>query len=53
MTAIEGRTTCRAALQMLGARQISVVILHPVKDKIIGALSFGSFAPVTVTAVKA
>ncbi len=53
ITDIEGRADYPKALTALGAPAVRVVILHPVKDKITTALSFGSFAPFTVLAVKA
>lgn len=52
VTDIEGRDAYRDALGVLGARDIAVIVLHPIKDKIIGALSFGSFAPFTIMARK-
>lgn len=53
LTDIEGRLTHVKTLTDLGGHDVRVVILHPVKDKIIAALSFGSFAPFTLLAVKA
>ena len=48
VTDIEGRSIYPKMLQESGATGIEVLVLHPVKDRIIGALSFGSFAPFTV-----
>lgn len=52
VTDIEGRHIYPGFLADLGAQAIQVEVLHPLKDKIIRALSFGSFAPFTVQARK-
>ena len=52
LTDIEGRAKYPDVLRKMGALAVRVVILHPVKGKIIAALSFGSFAPFTVLAQK-
>lgn len=52
VTDIDGRQDYPDALRTLGAQEVRVEVLHPVKDKLIGALSFGSFAPFTVLARK-
>jgi arsenite methyltransferase len=52
LTDIEGRDSYPEALQALGALEVSVAILHPFRDKMLSALTFGSFAPFTVLARK-
>jgi arsenite methyltransferase len=52
LTDIEGRDTYPDTLRTLGAEEVTLTILHPLKDKILSALTFGSFAPFTVTARK-
>jgi arsenite methyltransferase len=52
LTDIEGRQLYPEVLQALRAQDIEVTILHPLKDKVLSALTFGSFAPFTVTARK-
>ncbi len=52
VTDIEGRQQYPEALQALGATEIRVNVLHPIKDRIISTLSVGSFAPFTVVARK-
>ena len=52
VTDIEGRDLYVRILSDLGAGAIRVEVLYPLKDRIIGALSFGSFAPFTVHARK-
>ena len=34
----------------LGFDQMQIVVLHPVRDRVLGLLTFGSFAPATVLA---
>ncbi len=48
VTDIEGRRDFQDALRALGAQDVRVEVLHPVKDRLVGALSFGTFAPFTV-----
>lgn len=52
LTDIAGRDSYPALLRDLGALDIAVIVLHPVKDRIMAALSFGSFAPFSITARK-
>lgn len=53
VTDIDGRADYPRILQVLGASDIRLAVLHPLKDRIMGILSFGSFAPFTVFAQKA
>lgn len=52
LTDIEGRAEYPHLLQALGAQQVQVIVLDSLKDRVISALSFGSFAPFTVMAQK-
>ncbi len=52
LTDIEGRDLFPETLKGLGAAEIKLTILHPRKDRLLQVLTFGSFAPFTVTARK-
>ncbi len=53
LTDIEHRDDYRATLVRLGIRDARTIVLSPLKDRIVGALSFGTFAPATVVGTKA
>lgn len=52
LTDIEGRLHYRDVLAALGAEGITMTVLHPRRDRLLQALTFGTFAPFTVTARK-
>ena len=52
LTDIEGRNAYARDLAALGLQDVAVVVLNHVKDRIVSALSFSSFAPFTVFATK-
>lgn len=52
LTDIEGRNAYARELAALGLQDVAVVVLNHVKDRIVSALSFSSFAPFTVFATK-
>ena len=42
-----------AALRTLGANHVQIVVPQPVKDKLLGLVSFGSYQPSTIVAARA
>jgi ubiquinone/menaquinone biosynthesis C-methylase UbiE len=53
LTDIEGREDYLQTLRNLGAEAVALTILHPRRDRLLQVVTFGSFAPFTVTARKA
>lgn len=53
LTDIEGRDAYQQALRTLGARDVTLTVPNKIKDHILRAVSFGSYAPFTITATKA
>ncbi len=52
LTDIEGRADYQRACHDIDLTDISLVVLHPVKDRIVHMLSAGSFAPFSILATK-
>jgi arsenite methyltransferase len=53
LTDIEGREDDLQTLRNLGADAVALTVLHPWRDRLLQVVTFGSFAPFTVTARKA